>query len=257
MAPIANELVALLAAAQAASEAEAQHYREVLEPLELAAAGAASDGAAADIDPAIYEQNNALCAQNCETEIAVTDFPVTSAADFKAKIAFMAERELFRGIDQSEMLQADADRLTSLSAPTSIQTLAKLRSDILDRQEAIDLGKKNLTPDGGDRTNAECEDRQCSDNLADLLNVMLTMNPASLADILSLAAAIAEISSQALVSDDRDVNDAGQRIQHAAEAMVAFLGQQVETQNKTDAYEVRRCTRIVGVRFPTAKEVAA
>lgn len=151
----------------------------------------------------------------------------------------------------------NSNRRAVLAAPTSIQTLAKLRSDILDRQEAIDLGKKNLSPDGGDPTNADCEDRQCSDNLADLLNVMLTMNPSSLADILSLAAAIAEISSQALVSDDRDVNDAGQRIQHAAEAMVAFLGRQVETQNKTDAYEVRRCTHIVGVRFPAAKETAA
>lgn len=57
-----------------------------------------------------YSDRNALA------EWDVIRFPVTSPADFHAKIAFMVERGLFEGIDHSEQMLADATRLAGKEA---------------------------------------------------------------------------------------------------------------------------------------------
>lgn len=57
-----------------------------------------------------YSDRNALA------EWDVVRFPVTSPADFYAKIAFMIERDLFDGMNHSEQMLADAARLAGKEA---------------------------------------------------------------------------------------------------------------------------------------------
>ena len=252
MAAISGDLAALIKAAGEAAEAEATHYRDVYEPLERVASRATSGSPAINIDPAAVDENNALCAANCEAEYRVADFPISSAADFEAKIAFMVEREMFRGVDQGERVLEDARHLAAVATPTPIQLLAQLRSDLSSRQEAVH-------DDSGDMALS----RHLSHDLSRLLHVMLSQQPQSMVDVYSLVAAMGELASQELNPDPdkpdvAEIGEAGELIQIAATSIAAFLVlTNVQPLNAYDRNDAKRCLRLSAERFPQPAEIAA
>ncbi len=137
---------------------------------------------------------------------------------------------------------------------TPIQMIAQVRSDMADRSELVELSTTHMQSDGIARVTAEQAGRQYSDDTFQLLGVLLTQPPESMGDMLSMACAIAEVASQVFVSDDADVNDAGDRVRLAAEAMVAFLGRKVRAGNQMDRNDVERCRRNTAARFATTVE---
>ncbi len=255
MGHISPALTALIAAARASGAADDRHYREVYEPLERAESRAATAGAPAiTIDPAVISESDILCAKTCEDEYAVADFPVAGPADFAAKIEFMVERKMFAGIDQGERLMADASRLAAFDPATPIQTLAKLRSDISDRQDAIDR------PPGDLQVTLS---RQLSWDNSRLLHVMLAQQPQSLIDVFSLVSGMAELASQEIDPDPenpdvKEIAEAGDLIQIAGTSIVAFLASiDVQPLNAYDRLDLRRCMRLSGERFPAPREAQA
>lgn len=252
MAAISGDLAALIKTAREAAEAEATHYRDVYEPCERVASRAASGSPSINIDPAVVDENNALCAANCEAEYGVADFPISCAADFEAKITFMVEREMFRAIDQGERVLEDARHLAAVASPTPIQMLAQLRSDLSARQDVVH-----------DDSDDMALSRHLSHDLSRLLHVMLSQQPQSMVDVFSLVAAMAELASQELDPDPANPNvaeiaDAGELIQIAATSIVAFLASiNVEPLNAYDRLDLRRCLRLSGKRFPAPQEAQA
>lgn len=65
---------------------------------------------------AANDHNEDLLKRTVDDEWEVANFPAASPADFHAKVAFMVERQMFDGIDHSEMLMADATRLAGEEA---------------------------------------------------------------------------------------------------------------------------------------------
>ena len=62
----------------------------------------------------VERRNIDLLNANTYAEWSVAGFPARTAVDFYAKIMFMIERQMFDGLDHSDMLRADAARLAGV-----------------------------------------------------------------------------------------------------------------------------------------------
>jgi len=117
------EIAALLSVAGQREAAYFAYQRTVLDPAGRryaeAGDGAAKEAAKLEWDT-VNEHFDRLVEQASEAQLAVCRHPVTTAADLRAKLAFIVHHQMGGGMDWNATLLADAERIATPPATTSI-----------------------------------------------------------------------------------------------------------------------------------------
>ncbi len=119
---ISPEMAALLAEAEQKEAAYFAYQRAVLDPAEQRHA-AADDGAAEEAAKREWDAANdhfdMLVEQASAAQLSVCHYPVTTAADLRAKLAFIVQHQMGGGMDWNATLLADAERIAATPVATT------------------------------------------------------------------------------------------------------------------------------------------